>query len=220
MEGTQCFDPPTNCNDGSLTLPIYQYTHGGNPFRCSVSGGAVYRGERVADLYGQYLFADYCSDQIWSLSRASGSVVVTDRTAQLRPAGGFQSIVSIGEDGLGELYVVDQGANTVYRIVDTLTTVVDLPPAPTLEQNVPNPFNPRTEISFTTPASGDHVRLDVYDLVGRHIRTLVDEARPAGRHTAVWDGADDAGQPAPAGVYVCRLQQGDTVVTRKMALIE
>jgi glucose/arabinose dehydrogenase len=220
MEGTQCYDPPSNCNDGSLTLPIYQYAHGGSPYRCSVSGGAVYRGDRVPGLYGLYLFADYCSGEIWSLSRANGSVVVTDRTAELRPAGGFQNIVSIGEDGRGEFYVVDQGANTIYSLVDTGTAVVDLPPVPTLEQNVPNPFNPRTEIAFTTSADGGHVRLDVYDLAGRRIRILVDEARPAGRHTAVWDGADDAGRPAPAGVYLYRLQQGGTVVTRKMALLE
>ncbi len=220
MEGTQCYNPASDCNDGSLTLPFYEYTHGGNPFRCSVSGGAVYRGERVPDLVGLYLFADYCSGQLWSLDRAGGSAVATDRTAQLRPAGGFQGVVSIGEDGLGELYVVDQGANTVYSIIDTGTAVVDLPPVPTLAQNVPNPFNPRTEISYTIPTDGAHVRLGIYDLVGRHVRTLVDDARPAGRHLVVWDGADETGRPAPAGVYVYRLQQGATVVTRKMALLE
>ncbi len=220
MEGAECYNPPADCNDGSLTLPIHVYTHGGSPFRCSISGGAVYRGELVPDLQGHYLFADYCSRQIWSLSRDSGSVVVTDRSAQLRPAGGYQSIVSIGEDGLGELYVVDQDANAVYSIVDTGTAVIDLPPVPTLAQNVPNPFNPRTEITYTTPTDGARVLLEVYDLAGRRVRVLVDEARPAGRDTAVWDGADDAGRPAPAGVYLCRLQQGDTVVTRKMALLE
>jgi glucose/arabinose dehydrogenase len=220
MEGSQCYNPPTNCDDGSLTLPIYQYTHGGSPFRCSISGGAVYRGSRVTGIVGQYFFADYCSGQIWSLSRAGGNVVVTDLTAQLHPAGGFQGVVSIGQDGLGELYVVDQGANTVYGIVEAETAVVDLPSAPTLAQNVPNPFNPRTEIRYTAPLDGAHVNLDVYDPAGRHVRTLVDEAQPAGEYTAVWNGTDDADRPAPAGVYIYRLQQGATVVARRMALLK
>jgi glucose/arabinose dehydrogenase len=220
MEGSQCYNPPNNCNNGTLTLPIYEYTHGGSPSRCSISGGAVYRGNLVPDLYGHFLFADYCSGQVWSLSRANGSSVVTERTAQLRPAGGYQGIASIGADGLGELYVVDQGANAVYRVIDSATGVVVVPAAPILEQNVPNPFNPRTEIGYATTPSSAPIHLDVFDLAGRHIRTLVDEAQPAGRHVAVWDGADDAGHPASAGIYVYRLQQGEVVVTRKMALLE
>ena len=49
------------------TLPIHEYTHGGSPFRCSITGGYVYRGDDVPELWGHYFFADYCSDQIWAL---------------------------------------------------------------------------------------------------------------------------------------------------------
>jgi glucose/arabinose dehydrogenase len=220
MEGAHCFDPQSNCNNGTLTLPIYEYSHGGSPFRCSISGGVVYRGELVPELYGSYLFADYCSGQIWSLRRNSGAIVVTDRTSSLRPAGGFQGIVSIGADSRGELLVVDQGANKIYRISDSGTTVDDVPGAPILEQNVPNPFNPRTEIAFTSAAEGAAVQLDVFDLAGRRIRSLVNGVQESGRHVAVWDGTDDRGLQVPAGIYVYRLQQGGVVATRKMALLE
>ena len=56
MEGPDCFDPPTDCNDGSLVLPVYSYVHGGTPYRCSISGGFVYRGDRIPSLQGLYFF--------------------------------------------------------------------------------------------------------------------------------------------------------------------
>lgn len=219
MEGGDCYNPPSACNDGSLTLPIHTYTHGGAPSRCSISGGGVYRGAAVPALQGAYLFADYCSDQVWSLVRQGGSVTVTERTAQLTPAGGFGNIVSFGTDGHDEMYVVDRGGNAIYRLVDSVVGNDAPPPAPALEPNVPNPFNPRTEIAFSLPMDGP-VRLDVYDAVGRQVHTLVDGFRSAGRHVVSWNGADDAGRPAPAGVYLYRLEQGATVITRKMTLLE
>jgi glucose/arabinose dehydrogenase len=112
MEGNYCYNPPINCDPGGLTYPIHEYSHGGNPFRCSVTGGYVYRGSDIADLYGTYFFADFCSDQVWSF-RYDGSNLTsfTDRTAELNPGNGvsIDSISSFGEDGNGELYLVDLG---------------------------------------------------------------------------------------------------------------
>jgi hypothetical protein len=110
MEGSHCFDPPINCDPGSLVYPIYEYTHDGNPFRCSVTGGYVYRGNAIPDLQGTYFFADFCSDQIWSF-RYDGVTLteLTDRTAELAPGNGLsvENISSFGEDGTGELYILD-----------------------------------------------------------------------------------------------------------------
>jgi len=86
--------------------------------------------------------------------------------------------------------------------------------------NYPNPFNPTTAISFTVPAPGADVRLTVYDLAGRVVRTLVSGAVEGGEHVAVWNGRDEAGRPVGSGVYFYRLTVGGTSVERKMVMLK
>ena len=69
----------------------------------------------------------------------------------------------------------------------------------------PNPGTGTVRVSFTLAAAG-HVRLDVFDVRGRRVRTLVDARRDAGRHDVAWDGRDAGGRPAPSGVYFVRLE--------------
>ncbi len=88
-----------------------------------------------------------------------------------------------------------------------------------LEQNHPNPFNPRTLIGYSL-AGPQRVRLTVHALDGRRVATLVDLVQDAGRHEAVWNGRDDTGRPAGAGVYLYRLTTGTETATRKMILIK
>ncbi len=64
------------------------------------------------------------------------------------------------------------------------------------------------------------VRLRIYDAAGRLVRTLVDGVRPAGSHTAFWDGRDDAGRNAASGAYVCRLEAGTSVRAVRMTLLK
>lgn len=87
-----------------------------------------------------------------------------------------------------------------------------------LHQNRPNPFTPHTDIGFTMAADGP-VTLSVYNIQGRLIRTLLDEARWAGEHSAFWDGKDELGVDVAAGVYMCRLSFGEHEATRKMILV-
>jgi hypothetical protein len=88
-----------------------------------------------------------------------------------------------------------------------------------LEQNVPNPFNPQTKIRFSLPER-QPVKLVIYALDGRAVRTLVDEIRGAGSHEIVWRGRDDAGRPVSSGTYVYRLMAGSRGETRKMSLMK
>jgi hypothetical protein len=84
----------------------------------------------------------------------------------------------------------------------------------------PNPFNPRTTIAFELPAAAP-VRLSVFDMTGRLVRTLIDgETRAAGPHEVSWDGQDALGQPVAAGVYVCRLESDGRSVARRMTLVK
>ena len=88
-----------------------------------------------------------------------------------------------------------------------------------LGQNYPNPFNPSTIIPYQLPAAG-HVRLDVFNMLGQRLATLVDAERSAGAHTAQWDGTDAAGQAVGAGVYIYRLSSGGVSESRRMTLVD
>ena len=96
--------------------------------------------------------------------------------------------------------------------------VPKVPEASYLMQNFPNPFNPTTRIAFglARPASAS---LRVYDAAGRLVRTLVDEARPAGHYTEVWDGRSLRGERVVSGIYFYRLDAGSFTQTKKMILL-
>ncbi len=88
-----------------------------------------------------------------------------------------------------------------------------------LGQNFPNPFNPSTIIPYQIPTT-THVRLEVFNLLGQRLSTLVDGERTAGTHTAHWDATDAAGRAVGAGVYIYRLTGGGHTVSRRMVLID
>jgi hypothetical protein len=82
-----------------------------------------------------------------------------------------------------------------------------------LMQCYPNPFNPSTTISFSLPRT-EMVILKVYDVLGREVATLVDRREEAGEHSVMWNGEEFA-----SGVYFCRLQANDVVLTQKILLV-
>ncbi len=85
--------------------------------------------------------------------------------------------------------------------------------------NHPNPFNPRTVLEFEMPRAG-RVCLQIFDLRGRLVRSLVDEGMEAGRQQVMWDGLDEGGQAVASGQYFARLQAaGDQPVSRKLMLV-
>ncbi|MEM6646101.1 MAG: SdrD B-like domain-containing protein [Bacteroidota bacterium] len=101
--------------------------------------------------------------------------------------------------------------------VNTSVNTEDDAPLPqqfTLGQSYPNPFNPQTTIPFTVPTSAP-VTLTVYDLLGRTVQVLVDDALPAGRHTAVFEAGDLA-----SGTYVYRLTTPSQTITQTMVLLK
>ena len=94
-----------------------------------------------------------------------------------------------------------------------------LPARFALGPNYPNPFNPSTIIPYQLPTA-THVRLEVFNLLGQRIATLVDGTRPAGFHTATWHATDGAGRAVAAGVYIYRMTVGEERQTGRMVLID
>ena len=116
------------------------------------------------------------------------------------------------KDGTYDLTITPMGATGV----DDLVTA---PKAPTLVDITPNPFNPATKIAFELAREGQ-VQLEIYDLRGRRVRTLVHGTAGAGRHVATWNGSDDAGDRVVSGLYIVRLSSGGVMETKKMMLMK
>lgn len=87
-----------------------------------------------------------------------------------------------------------------------------------LSQNYPNPFNPQTTIQFSCPKTS-WMRLDIYNILGKRIATLVDGVYQSGTYHVNWEGVDDRGVPVASGVYIYTLMTNDTRIARKMLLI-
>jgi hypothetical protein len=88
-----------------------------------------------------------------------------------------------------------------------------------LAQNSPNPFTQTTEIRYQLPVDCQ-VRLTIYDLLGRKVKTLVNGTQSAGYKTAHWDCRNDQGRELPSGIYMYMLRSGSYVETKKMVLMK
>ncbi len=88
-----------------------------------------------------------------------------------------------------------------------------------LSNNYPNPFNPTTVIQYAMPRA-DQVSLEIYNLLGQRVRTLVEGVISPGYHEAVWDGRNESGQQVESGVYFYRLNTGETALVKKMLFIK
>ncbi len=95
----------------------------------------------------------------------------------------------------------------------------ELPTAFRVDQNFPNPFNPRTTIRFSLPSAGQ-TRVSIFDVAGRHVRTLVDDNLEAKVHEVKWVGDDDKGRTVAAGVYFYLVSSGENRSVGRMALVK
>ncbi len=124
---------------------------------------------------------------------------------------------------LSEITLTTTGFNHIPNVAllpvfTTSTAVGEISGGVLVGQNQPNPFDRSTEISLVL-SRDDAVRLEIYDVAGRKIRTVHDGVLAAGSHALVWDGATDGGNRATAGTYFYRLSSADGVETRRMVLL-
>ncbi len=107
MEGMHCFNPSSGCNMTGLTLPIAEYDHGEG---ATVIGGYLYHGTAIASLAGAYVFGDFSNGKIYQLTESSGTWT---RTTLLSSG---HNMSAFGQDGAGELYVIDYANGSVFKI--------------------------------------------------------------------------------------------------------
>ncbi len=137
------------------------------------------------------------------------SVDITDRVAAVTAPSpdwdGFETIWFKACDPGG---LCDSNAAGFTVLVSGVTdedSLMSVPSDFVLDQNHPNPFNPQTNITYCLPMSGG-IKLTIYDLLGRRVRTLVDGHQSSGYNSLDWDGTDDHGNPVASGIYFYRLE--------------
>lgn len=183
-----------------------------------ITGGFVYRGERLPELRGKYIFADWSGRQIWALTYEGTDSSTVSRSAHVEQiADGRKLISSFGVDENEELYVLYTFQGTVMRFREaTVSGADDEPPLEdrfTFELTGPNPFSRSTQFVLR-PARTADVTVTAYDALGREVGVLFDAAVQAG---AARDISLDAGA-LPNGVYIVRAQAGGQSVSRRVVL--
>ena len=162
--GWRCYEgnEPYNlsgCPDEGLTFPVSTYSHySSGDFKCSITGGYVYRGNQMSGLNGVYFFADYCSGEIGLLSKNENDE--WDMSLAFPNING--SWVSFGEDINGELYIASINGG-IYKIIDAALSNNEID-SNTLNY-FPNPFQDYIQINSDRP-----INIELYDLSGRKLR--------------------------------------------------
>jgi hypothetical protein len=169
------------------------------------------------------VFAINVQNSEWSYEGNIGTIAGHQPDGQFITLATYETgIRLVAVTDAGDLYerVVNQDWHYIDDILESVSVSVpvELTAAPGLVLSQPNPFNPTTAISYEVYAAGP-VRLQVFDLDGRLVRTLVNELMPAGHDETQWDGRGDDGRELPSAVYLLRLEAGGKVATGRMTLV-
>jgi hypothetical protein len=177
------------------------------------------------------VFSANPSGSVFDIRTDGGSVrVLSSRIGKHWSAAGEGSLARLWfevlESGAEESLQLGEGVllNTTYQQdqIQWSNSLFELllPQQAALDVNYPNPFNPTTAIPFALHGPATDVRLQVYNLLGQRVRTLLSGPMGAGFHTIVWNGRDDAGREVAAGLYISELRTPEFRQTRKMSLIK
>ncbi|OED38987.1 hypothetical protein AB832_04265 [Flavobacteriaceae bacterium (ex Bugula neritina AB1)] len=161
FEGSQAFNSSGNCptNNNDLTFPVSEYSHtNSGQFKCSITGGYVYRGSQFPTMQGKYIFADYCSNQICLVENSGGTITYFNGI----PGAG---IATFGTDINNELYTAGRDNGIIYKVVDQnlLSIPENTPASVTL---YPNPAYNFINIDISKKIS----TIVIYDLTGKIVQ--------------------------------------------------
>ncbi len=214
MEGLECFNPSSGCDQTGLELPIWQYGHNSEG-GYSITGGYVYRGNNVSELVGKYIYGDFVTGNIWSLYKEEQII-----DNELIDATNY-AVSTFGVDENNELYFADYNTGKIYTFEGTIVSISAPDPLMkfSLDQNYPNPFNPSTTITYEIPNQVENdfnfVRLKVYDVLGRIVSQLVNQEQKSGTYQVLFNAEN-----LPSGIYFARLTVGTLSKTISMQLLK
>lgn len=176
MEGSSCFSPSSGCDRTGLVLPVHVYQHGSSTGR-SVTGGFVYRGDRIPELAGTYVYGDFVSGRIWGLSQGPDGLSNTLINSEGR------NISSFGTDAEQRLFILSFDGR-VYRFEGGMGTgsADELPDS--VPQGVtvyPNPTDDFATLRFTLSEPANST-VDLFDVTGRLVTRVLDANLAAGEH--------------------------------------
>ncbi|MFC2085892.1 T9SS type A sorting domain-containing protein [Bacteroidota bacterium] len=166
--------------------------------------------------FGEWLFA-FDGDSVDVVADdASSSIDNPDSEPLFESGEGLSFLRGLWSESFGTYRLLPESAEDIGERTPSANEVVDLeiPDAYTLDQNYPNPFNPSTSINYALK-SASHVKLQVFDVTGRLIETLVDDQLSAGSYRVSFEAGN-----LSSGVYLYRMQAGETVITNRMLLLK
>ncbi len=168
--------------------------------------------------FGIECYAPAVSDLTVTLGPGETAVLkVTFETSQIGGEGEVEMHVSNASNPSEDYSIQFKARASSTSSTDRVSSIRSLQ----LSQNYPNPFSlseaPLTTIGFTNPKAGA-VMVKVYNLLGREVRTLVNEFKPSGSFVVTWDARDNHGALLPPGIYIYKLMSGSNNLTRRMVL--
>ena len=227
------FPLPANDSTFGFTYPAAQYDHDEG---YAIIGGFVYRGSKVPQLFGKYIFGDIKNGRVFYTEADS---LINGRQYPIHELtltqNGVETTLSdlvsnsrvdlrFGLDQEGEIYVLTKSDGMVRKLVpDTTVTAISATPAGQVNgfellQNYPNPFNPQTTIGYRLSKAAS-VKIAIFDNTGKQIQVLVDGVKSPGYHEVVWNGRNAENAAVASGIYFYRFTNGAFADSRKMILL-
>ncbi|MFA6455757.1 MAG: YCF48-related protein, partial [Bacteroidota bacterium] len=196
-------DAIARTTDGGVTWT--QVTTGGTGYVLGLS--AI--GNTFWAAQGRDVFVSFDLGKTWLLTFVGSSDFIRDLNFVGGPT--YQRGWGVGESGLIITY-----HNFWTGTEDLLTGI---PTEFALDQNYPNPFNPATTIRYALPTNAN-VSIRIFDILGREVRSLMNEQTAAGFHKVEWNGRNNSGLQVASGMYIYRIEAGSFVATKKMMLLK
>ena len=171
----------------------------------------------LPELYGKYIFADFEYGDVWSLGYEEGNPLEVSTLGDL----GSYSVTSFGVDQYNKLYICSFDG-MIYKFVQTNSAIEDGVSKLnkfSLYQNHPNPLSPITTLRYDLPEDA-LVNITIYDMMGRVVKTLINDQQTAGYRSIQWNATNNAGSSVSAGIYLYMIQAGDFRQTKKMVLLK
>lgn len=163
---------------------------------------------------------------IYYSSWQAGAVYRYDRAFSQDPflvSSGHAGPADIGYNLIDNVLAIPEFLDNEVLFLDMGSTSVGssgtIPQTYQLAQNFPNPFNPSTTIQYSLLKPGS-IKLQVFNSLGHHVRTLINAFHPVGNYETIWDGRNDSGQHVGSGIYLYRIMNGESNQTYKMHLLK